>query len=44
MRQPACVVKETCAKAVSGANAGKISIYTGFIATHVIVDVVAYIQ
>src|SRR5213080_4473803 len=29
---------------VSGANAGKISIYTGFIATHVIVDVVAYIQ
>jgi len=27
-----------------GASAGKISIYTGFIATHVIVDVVAYIQ
>jgi len=27
-----------------GSNAGKISIYTGFIATHVIVDVVAYIQ
>jgi hypothetical protein len=27
-----------------GTNAGKISIYTGWIATHVIVDVVAYIQ
>ena len=27
-----------------GANAGKISIYVGSIATHVIVDVVAYIQ
>ncbi len=27
-----------------GANAGKISIYVGSIATHVIVDIVAYIQ
>jgi hypothetical protein len=25
-------------------NVGKITIYTGFIATHVIVDVVAYVQ
>lgn len=29
---------------VGSTNGGKISIYTGFIATHVIVDVVAYVQ